>query len=1441
MSEVNNLNTDDIFKFMDLYFDRYGIIVSHLHNSFNKFIEEDTKLYLENGDHTFYEKIAKDKLIKYKFKYENISFKTPTVENSNEPLFPMDARNNNTTYSGKLLAKVSQIQEITDIVTGIKTERVIGHPVDNVPIANLPVMVKSKMCSLVASVKHNMPNECEYDVGGYFIVGGNEKVIISQDKMIDNKPMIIIKKDSGQEVYTAQINSQSYRPHGIKQIVNVTLKKDGNITIKIPVLQTEISVFIFFRALGFESDKSIINCITYDENDKDIISILETGLDFSRIDKKTKIYTQQDAQDYIIGKLKPIKKYSDTDKNIKNQQKRVYLNELLKVTFLPHIESDYITKGYYLGIVVNKLLRNSLDKTSDDRDSYTNKRVELPGDLLFELFRQYYRKMLNECNKFFKKRNSSDDEPINVIHQIKPNTIELGIRGALMLGTWPRKKNVAQMLSRYSYMLFLHYLRRVDSQGGEGSASKMTAPRNYHSSSVNLLCPVSTPEHAKVGLTKHLALIANVSIMQNSQFYIIRSYLKKQIKDIRSIPHNKMKFMTRVFFNGELMGVVEDSTNLVKLLRKNKQNGIFEKTISIVDDIQNLEIRVYCDSGRIYVPFMKVKDNIVQLTKDLIDSTSIDKTKSINKITDWDEFLIKHNNVIEYVDMEEMPYVMVSKSVADVEAERLKMTNSIKKVKDIVDNKVDNRYSDMMYTKYTHCIFHPSLLLAEIPNDTPFCNHDYGPRNIFQYAQKKQAMCTYTTNYRYRLDISYVLYNPQTPIVSTRSSKYIYSDMLPAGENCVVAIMVYGGYNQEDSMVVNASALDRGLFHSMSLKKEQSVIQKNQSTSMDDVFMKPDPSKVTGLKQISSYDKINDKGYVPEETKIYNGDVIISKLSPIQPIGNSSKVYKDNSVAYKSHASAVIDKVYTNIYNSDGYEMIKVRIRSDRKPQIGDKFCLRPTAEVLTSKGWQCLKDIDIKEVDIATMDPKTFELKYVKAFSKPEFDYDSKVDGQMYHVKTQQVHTVCTPNHKNFVKKRYGKEYEFVTAKDCFGKFLNYKKDCVNTYPEQKTIEFDGHTYPMNTYMRFLGMFLGDGNIYKNALQLSMKKERKIKYIEKIAEEFKLEFKYCESSCYFSIGKTKIPGIFEEFVKLSVGAINKSIPNYVWKSGKENCRELLDGLMNSDGCLKNDSMRYSTSSKKLADDVQRLALHCGYSASIDLHTKADTITFSKDGKKFHTKNDAYRISINRKQNEPRVYCKRETDIMVEKWVDYKGKVMCLEIPETHLFYYRENFYECPQWTGNSSKHGQKGTIGIVMKQSDMPFTRDGITPDICINPNAIPSRMTIGHMIECIAGKTSTLQGMDTDGTSFENIDLEQIKDNLENVGYHRSGEEFMFNGMTGQKIRSMIYIGPTFYQRLKHLVDDKIHSRARGPLTTMTRQPPDGRSRDGGLRLGTFCPSEK
>jgi DNA-directed RNA polymerase beta subunit len=481
------LTTEEIYKVVDLYFKQKNIMYTHLYNSFDKFFDEDIKLLLKNGSSVFFEKISKDKVYRYKFVYSDIAIKPPVLDSEYEIMFPSHARTRSMTYSAKLVATVTQVQEIIDITTDKVTTKVIGLKETEYPIANIPLMVRSKYCSLNLKKGHDK-SECEYDPGGYFIVNGSEKVVMALERMIDNKPLVFIKKDSSSIVHTVQVNSKNYITDQM-QIVTIRIKKDNSIIIRVPIL-SEVPVFIVLRALGIESDKDIINFIVYDKYDTDMLNIMRMALENSKPEDSTKkILTQEDALNYLVNKMRVIKKYNETDKDIKAYEKKMHLKALLKDSFLPHVEGNPTSKAYYLGYMINRLLQCYLGRIpSDDRDSFINKRVDLPGTLVFELFKQYYKKMLNECSKFFRKRNTSDEAPINIINQIKPNIIEQGLKTALLTGAWGKRKGVAQMLQRLSYLQTLSSLRRLNSPTVDASTNKLTSPRHLHGTSIGFCC-----------------------------------------------------------------------------------------------------------------------------------------------------------------------------------------------------------------------------------------------------------------------------------------------------------------------------------------------------------------------------------------------------------------------------------------------------------------------------------------------------------------------------------------------------------------------------------------------------------------------------------------------------------------------------------------------------------------------------------------------------------------------------------------------------------------------------------------------------------------------------------------------------------------------------------------------------------------------------------------
>jgi len=1088
----NSLKAKEIFRAADLLFNKKNCIFKHLHDSYNKFIEEDVKNYLEYSSNVFAESMNATTYYRYLFKFTNTRISGPLLDNGIEPLFPSTVRRDNMTYSLKIFADVTQLQDAIDIATGERTTKQVGEPEMNVPVAIIPLMLRSKWCNLTMH-KDMDKSECDYDPGGYFIVNGSEKVVISQDRMVDNKPIITYKKDSGALYLTVQVTSRSYKPDCMIQVVSIRLKKDNTLTVKAPILN-EVNVFILMKAMGLESDKEIIDYTVYDNNDTDMIDIARVTLDNCKNEKGNKIQTQQEAIDFLINKLRVYRKYTETNKDVKMMQKKMHLLNLMQNSLLPHVTGDLRKKAYYIGYMIHELLKVQLKRaTPSDRDSYTNKRVDLPGDLMFELFKVQFKKMLGECKKFFDHRNKDNHEkPLSVINHINAKTVEQGLKSSLSTGNWIRRQGVAQMLQRLTYLQTITFLRRVDAPSSGQSADKLPAPRHVHPSAVGFLCCVQTPEHGHgVGLTKHFAMVTSVTIMTRYQYILMNDYIMQKVIDIAELPVLKLSDASyyKVFFNGNWVGMTDKYIELEKEMSYMKLHGDFDpKCVSIVVDHEKSEFKVYCDSGRMYRPVIRVVDNSIQLTNEHINSISLSKTDKLTKITEWDEYMLRYPDAFEYIDTELQPYILISDTVKEVERERQKMINSLDEVDKFKDVHVDNRYDSLCFKRFTHCELHPSLLLGEITTNVPFVNHNQGPRLIFNYAQSKQAMGLYATNYRDRSDISFILYHTQKPLVTTRTSRYTNTDILPAGENCVVAIATYTGANQEDSLVFNKTSVERGKFRGTYLKKYVLHVQKNQSTSQDDIFMKPDPTKTTGMKH-GSYDKLNDRGFVPEETTIYYNDVIMGKVTPISDGGSTGKSYRCSSELYKMLPPAVIDRVYVNLTPQDGYETRKVVTRSERIPGTGDKYC---------------------------------------------------------------------------------------------------------------------------------------------------------------------------------------------------------------------------------------------------------------------------------------------------------------------------------------------------------SRHGQKGTIGLLLDGIDMPITENGIQPDIILNPNAIPSRMTTGQLIECLVGKVAALSGMDADGTAFEEYDIESIKKQLKSLGYNEAGTEKMYNGMTGKMMKREIFIGPTYYQRLKHLTADKIHSRARGPRTLLTRQPPEGRSRDGGLRLG-------
>jgi hypothetical protein len=505
--------------------------------------------------------------------------------------------------------------------------------------------------------------------------------------------------------------------------------------------------------------------------------------------------------------------------------------------------------------------------------------------------------------------------------------------------------------------------------------------------------------------------------------------------------------------------------------------------------------------------------------------------------------------------------------------------------------------------------------------------------------------------------------------------------------------------------------------------------------------------------------------------------------------------------------------------NQEGDKFVKVKFSSVRGASVADKFCLRPTAQVLTDRGWIEIQDVKPSDKIATLIDGKYLE--YQPYLEKMEFDCDE----ELYTVTTRDCHIVCTLNHKLYVQPDKSIKWKLMKAIDVMTKKVYMKKSAIYKMPEIEYYEWQTPSeelnprYLMNDMLDFIGIVISDGYIKDQyTIQISAQKKRKIAHIMQVCERLNLlPKKYgVEELIIYN------PRLVSELIYILV---DKHLPNFIWKLGYQQARILFDSLMSC------DDMTYYTSSRVLADQMTRLALHCGYSGLIKMHKDHFMISeYEKEVSGTRNVDNLY-VNINKYNN---VFPINTKDAQFnEKLLPYKGKVICVTV-QSHIFYYRESTEMPPIWIGNSSRHGQKCMISHKYNQIDMMFSENGLIPDKIMSPFAVPSRMSIGQIIEGLAAKVAAIEGFTSDATIFRKFDINAISDELEKHGYDRYGTERMYNGMTGEWIDIKVYLVPTYYQRLQKFVVDEVYSISTGPKCIVTRQPLEGKTNNGGLRVG-------
>ncbi|KAL2245718.1 DNA-directed RNA polymerase II subunit RPB2-like [Sesamum indicum] len=928
--ESAEISQEDAWTVISSYFEEKGLVRQQL-DSFDEFIQNtmqeivDESANIEIRPEAQHNPGRSSEFVEtiYRISFGQIYLSKPMMTESDgetNTLYPKAARLRNLTYSSPLYVDVTK----RVVKKGFDCEQVTEtQEFTKVFIGKVPIMLRSSYCSLYHLSEKDLTEmgECPYDQGGYFIINGSEKVLIAQEKMSTNHVYVFKKRQPNKYAYVAEVRSiaesQNKAPSGMfVRMLSRPGAKGGSsgqyIRATLPYIRTEIPIIIVFRALGFVADKDILEHICYDFNDTQMMELLRPSLEEAFV-----IQNQQVALDYIGKRGSTVG--VTRDKRIK------YAKEILQREMLPHVGTEEYCetkKAYYFGYVINRLLLCALGRRpEDDRDHYANKRLDLAGPLLGGLFRMLFRKLTRDVRSYVQKCVDNGKD-VNLQFAIKAKTMTSGLKYSLATGNWGQanaagtRAGVSQVLNRLTYASTLSHLRRLNSPiGREG---KLAKPRQLHNSHWGMMCPAETPEGQACGLVKNLALMVYITV--GSAANPILEFLDEwSTENFEEISPAVIPQATKIFVNGSWIGIHRNPELLVRTLRQLRRQVDVNTEVGIIRDIRLKELRLYTDYGRCSRPlFIVDKQTLLIKKKDILALQQRETPEEYG----WHDLVRK--GFIEYVDTEEEETTMISMTINDLHNSR---------------RNPDDAYSET----YTHCEIHPSLILGVCASIIPFPDHNQSPRNTYQSAMGKQAMGIYVTNYQLRMDtLAYVLYYPQKPLVTTRAMEHLHFRQLPAGINAIVSIACYSGYNQEDSVIMNQSSIDRGFFRSLFFRSYRDE-EKKMGTLVKEDFGRPNRDTTLGMRH-GSYDKLDDDGFAPPGTRVSGDDVIIGKTTPIsqeEAQGKSTRfTNKDHSTSLRHSESGIVDQVLLTT-NADGLRFVKIRMRSVRIPQIGDKFSSR--------------------------------------------------------------------------------------------------------------------------------------------------------------------------------------------------------------------------------------------------------------------------------------------------------------------------------------------------------------------------------------------------------------------------------------------------------------------------------------------------------------------
>jgi DNA-directed RNA polymerase beta subunit len=1455
-------NQDELLNILDMVLVDGGLINSHI-DSFNHFLTIGIKQIMTQVFEMKYEFEAKDTIEhdktiqKYSIEFiiNDVDIHHPVnydyIKQENQIIFPNEALLKDLTYCSPIYINATITANAYHIngMVSTKTEHV-----KNLMIAKIPIMVKSKLCNTYQKSKETLIklHEDPSDQGGYFIIKGNPYVVNNLESSKFNEPREF-KKIYKNETARSDIISKTGDAFENSYSMLIKLLNNKSIVInlgKAGFKDIDIPFFVIFRALGITSNKKIVELITYslDETDiivKQMLDILREGFKnkYSEFDGINTIMDTGSILDSLIRmlpqydtyKIKDIKK---TKNNMSENDLNLYkfiTNKLLQnldTKFLTHIGltiDDRYKKAIYLGYMIHRLLLVQLEVLpSTDRDSYNNKRINDSGTAYSKVLKTQFNFMFvlktkRQSQKEFKNNSFVD---IRLASILKDANKAEDFEKALMNATTSGNKTItvnkltfnnrlsSQQLHPKNKLNVLSILKNIDSPNkndSSKSSDRAITIRGVHPTGTGYICGITSADTGtKVGMSKQLSISADISPASSSE--VLKNIIN-QDTDLISVNDSLKNYriftdnLHKIFVNGDWLGCTSNFKSFLNKYKQKRRLGEIHYLTTISHKIECNEVHLWVDNGRLVRPLLIVYNNIEEkdythekykqwslITQDIINNI---KNKKIGV-----DDLIK-TGIIEFISPEEHTNCLIA----------FEWDYFIKNINNPLK-------------RFTH-IDIPQGIIGLVALTSVFANHNQPHRGTFHTNQIKQCNSWPMKNWPYvaHKDL-YVQISNENPLVSTIAYKHIP----PMGINAIVAITAYGGYNQEDSLIINKSSVERGMFDALHMSFQKTDCEQNE------IICKPDPTITSEIKSYANYEKLIN-GIIPEGIFVEDGDCLVGKVVKLSKSNITDKnfIYTDKSMIYKGTEPAYVWKVIHS-YNNDEKIFVKIIFKTFRKAELGNKFCVPETNEVLTDSGWKMFKDLDMND-KICSLVNET-NIKYVE----PTGIYHFNHDGEMININSTYIQSTTTLNHKLYIKESNNKLYKLTEANDVYNKKIQFKKNGLLLNNAKLEIKLGKNTYNMDILLTLLGICIPLGSLHKiyKIIYINIVSEININLLKDLCKKLQINLNYNKYVGYYIINID----IYNILIN-SINSDNHYLPKFILELNQKQSYILLETLLkfsNSKFSMINHislkvNKYYYTSNYRLANDISILAFHSGYSGDIYIKTNNEyKFRLATSTNELYNAN-FYEVNIVKFNNQPIInggitkYINRNNKTFQK--INYTGMISCVEVP-SHIFYMREK--GIAHWTGNSNRAGQKGICGFLYDDADMPVTKDGMKPDIIFNTLSLVTRMTTGVIFEGMMAKLAAHLGVNIDATIYKKIDTDNIADQLEKYGFKRDGTERMYNGMTGNYMDAEIFIAPLYYQTLQKYTSDTVYANGISPTDVLTNQPLHGKKIHGGARMGSM-----